>query len=191
MKPPSIIDSPSPFRRFSLRRLSDKCRDRWRLVRSALKRADGDVYTRRTSTQSAQQEAAGPSRGQEVVTNGSRPRHEEVASTSHRSRNSSQPPMRNSREHSSSTRYERSLTYRYRSETRMDAAELEKREQLEQWLMQQPLEKRKLDQSDRQVAMLAGTNKNYFLPYKKSTIAVCNATSRFYVDIFLSMATKI
>ncbi|WKX89700.1 hypothetical protein Q1695_008946 [Nippostrongylus brasiliensis] len=45
--------------------------------------------------------------------------------------------------------------YHYRSETRIDPEEVEKREQLEHWLLQQPLSARKLDQSDRHVAMLS------------------------------------
>ncbi|VDM76545.1 unnamed protein product [Strongylus vulgaris] len=63
----------------------------------------------------------------------------------------------------------------------MDAEELEKREQLEHWLMQQPLEKRKLDQSDRQVAMLAGNEQTVHIRIMaivdrlKSTL-MCNKT---------------
>ncbi|PIO68675.1 hypothetical protein TELCIR_09524 [Teladorsagia circumcincta] len=48
----------------------------------------------------------------------------------------------------------RRVEYRYRSETRVDSEELEKREQLEQWLLQQPISTRKLDQSDRQSCSL-------------------------------------
>ncbi|KAK6730467.1 hypothetical protein RB195_007124 [Necator americanus] len=154
----------SPFQRFSLQRLSDQCRQRWRQVRDALRnRGDGDVYTRRSASQ-GRTDVAGSSREQDVLASTAQDRRNDTPSTSDRIRNSSQPPMRNGHEPPSSTRYERRTTYRYHSETRMNAEEMEKLDQLEQWLLQQPLEKRKLDLSDRQVAMLAG------LSQKTSTV---------------------
>ncbi|EYB85858.1 hypothetical protein Y032_0289g1498 [Ancylostoma ceylanicum] len=122
---------------------------------TAAVRDNGEVYSRRSVSQSSRPEAGASSREHEVRTDTAQERRHDIPSTSERGRNSSQPPMRNGYEQPSTTRYERRTTYRYHSETRIDAAEIEKREQLEQWLLQQPLEKRKLDLSDRQVAMLA------------------------------------
>uniref|UniRef100_A0A1I7XHR9 Transposase n=1 Tax=Heterorhabditis bacteriophora TaxID=37862 RepID=A0A1I7XHR9_HETBA len=81
-------------------------------------------------------------------------KNERYSKVTTRNRKMSQPTMYHKCD--STGFMERRLEYRYHSETRIDSDEDEKREQLEGWLRHQPLSRRKLDHSDRHIAMLGG-----------------------------------
>ncbi|KAK5969711.1 hypothetical protein GCK32_019836 [Trichostrongylus colubriformis] len=113
------------------------------------KRLDADSHARRSASQGNR---ASDARGAGV-----RERREEVPLVSDQLRSRSEWDCHGPSKESENLE-RRQIEYRYRSETRVDSDQSQKREQLEQWLLQQPLSARKLDQSDRKAAMLSGTN---------------------------------
>ncbi|VDO48726.1 unnamed protein product [Haemonchus placei] len=112
------------------------------------RRIDPDAYVRRSVLQEDRAEDGRPT--------GVRQRRFDapIASEQHKSR--SEWDCYGSQK-DNTTVASRRIEYRYHSETRIDPEKLGNRDQLEGWLPQQSLSTRKLEQSDRQDAILSGT----------------------------------